>query len=989
MLAPMFNKRFFPHLILLPLILSGLAASAAAAGPPCRPCAGVHVASPEAALGPLVEDFRLEDEQRLYVSWSVTLDGSADAAAMESVLSHGGTPWIIAHFQSPAPILEHTTELEAELRDLARLASAASDRAHFQIDWTPPGEIDAKDYAYLFKRAAVTVTGGRNDARVLVGPLPADAAWLRRFYGEDVAAYVDGIALVPSGKAELAAAVAAILDLDPGKGIVLDSLPWPEAASETLARAAEASAEGVAVTFFDRPQPSAEDLRPLKVLAREFQGDLSLDPSTVPSGAKNAWTFVRGDDLSLRVIAETGGQAAELKFDDPQLKSPREISLDSGEEEMVFGQRRSSSGIVVPVEGTQAVSLVRLDRMTAAEIEGLEGLEERVDVEDTRQVPVEEILRQLQAFEDDQARKLTTYTARNTLHLRFLIGSGAGTVEASYEGPFFFRRGEGFDWVWETFYVDGVKWKGKKIPEIPLIQPEKAASLPLEIHFTKDYSYRLRGTATIEGRDCWVVDFEPVAVVAGSGLYQGTVWIDRQVYARVKTRAIQLGLEGDVISNEESVFFTPVDENGQPAPWAKTSFVLPTRIVGQQLLSVLNATVPVEKESQLTSIHINPESFDREREAAWASESTMVRDTDKGLRYLVPDKEGKREVKEELDTTRLFIAGGVFYDESVDYPIPLAGVNYLALDWRGSGKQLNFLFAGPLLTLNLAEPRLFDSRWDAGINAFGFFINRGDQLYRDGREIITEEVESKTGSVSVFLGHPLGSFTKLDFTYTARYDKYSDASDTDEAFVLPSDTLTHVFRTELSYNRSGWRFKLDGSFHSRSDWEPWGIPDLETGGFSPSQLQAFDAAKDYVRWQATFAKSFWLKRFMKLSVELEHLDGQDLDRFSRYDFGIFGDSSVAGYPSGLVRADKADGVHLDYGLNLGNVIRVQLEGDAVWATNEETGLDNELLGGVGLEGSLALPWQMLVNFQIGQAVAGPGDGIAARIVFLKLFPQKK
>ncbi len=983
----MFSKRFFLYLASLSTIFSGLAGSAAAAGPPCRPCAGVQVAFPEAAHAPLVEDFRLEGEERLYVAWPVSLDGSADAAAMDAVLRRGGTPWVLARFATPAPVLEHTSELEAELRDLARLARDASDRAHFQIEWTgqtdAKGQSDAKDYAFLFKRAAVTVTGGRSDARVLVGPLPADAEWLRRFYGEEVAAYVDGVALAPAGEEALAAAVATIRELDPGKGVVLDRLPWPEDATETLARAAEASAAGIAVTFFERAQPSAEDLRPLKVLAREFQGDLSLDPATVPSGAEKAWTFVHGKDLSLRVIAETEG-AAELYFDDPQLKSPRTIDLQNGEESMVFGQRRTASGIVVPVEGTAAVSLVRLERMTAAE---LEGLEERVTVEDTRQMPVEEILRRLQAFEDDQARKLTHYIARNTLHLRFLIGTGAGSVEAAYEGPLFFRRGEGFDWVWETFYVDGVKWKGKRIPEIPLIQPEKAASLPLEIHFTKEYRYRLRGTATVTGRECWVVDFEPVEVAPGSGLYQGTVWIDRLVYARVKTRAIQLGLEGEVISNEESVFFTPMDENGQPAPWEQTSYVLPTRIVGQQLLSVLNATVPVETESQLTSIRINPESFEREREAAWASESTMVRDTEKGLRYLVPDEEGGRVVKEGLDTNRLFVVGGVFYDESLDSPIPLAGVNYLALDWRGSGKQLNFFFAGPLLTLNVAEPRLFDSRWDAGVNAFGFFIDRGDQLYRGGEEVVAEEVESKTGSVSVFLGRPLGNFTKLDFTYAARYDKYGTADDTAEAFLLPSDTLTYTFRTELAYNRSGYRFKLQGSFHSRSDWEPWGIPELE-GGFSDRQLQAFEDQKDYVRWQVTFAKTFWLKRFMKMSVELEHLNGEDLDRFSRYDFGIFGDSSVGGYPSGLVRAEKADGIHLDYGLNVGNVIRVELEGDAVWATNEETGLDRELLAGIGLEGSLALPWQMLVNFEIGQAVAGPADSVAARIVFLKLFPQR-
>ena len=60
------------------------------------------------------------------------------------------------------------------------------------------------------------------------------------------------------------------------------------------------------------------------------------------------------------------------------------------------------------------------------------------------------------------------------------------------------------------------------------------------------------------------------------------------------------------------------------------------------------------------------------------------------------------------------------------------------------------------------------------------------------------------------------------------------------------------------------------------------------------------------------------------------------------------------------------------------------------ATALDTGLDNELLAGVGLEGSLPLPWQLLTNFEIGYAVAGPGEGsVAARIVFLKLFPKKQ
>ncbi len=930
---------------------------------------------PATILESLAAEPALEGETRLYVAWPTELDGSADAGAFEAVRKVGGTPWAIARFLTPAPVTENLEQLEAELQELARLARGSGERAHFQIAWADASAKPA-DYAFLLKRAAVAVTGSRSDARVLAGPLAPDVAGLRALYAEEIAAYADGVALEPASQDALTAAIAAVRELDPGKPIVLDALAWPEESERTLAQAAEYAVAGFGVTLFELQDPSS-DLRPLKLLAREFQGDLSHDPGTVPAGAERAWTFVRGEDLGLRVIAETPAGAEQLRlfFDDPQLRSPSTVDLASGEEGSIFGQHRTTRGLVLPIDEPGPVVMLRLARMTAAE---LEGLEERLEVADERQMPVEEILRRLQAFEDDQARRLTHYQARNILHLRFQ--SGPAAIDAAYEGAFFFRRGEGFDWVWEKFYLDGVKWRSKRIPQIPLIQPEKAAVLPLTINFTKEYSYRLRGTDTVEGRDCWVIDFKPLAAAPGRGLHQGTVWVDREIYARVRTKAIQLGLEGDVISNEETITFSPLDASGQPAPWSRDSFYLPLRVVGQQLLSVLNATLPVETETKLSEVRINPDDFDVKRQEAYDSELTMVRDTDQGMKYLKKGDDGERVVEQEPDTSRYFVAAGVFWDESTDFPIPLAGINYLDLDWKGRGDQLNVFFAGPLLTVNYAEPRLFGSRWDAGFNVFGLLIPTGDELFRDGREVPEEEIESLNGSVAVFLGRPLGNFAKLDFTYRASFSKFDTADDTSPEFVLPQDTLTHTLQAELQYKRGGYQFELQGSYSNRSDWDFWGLPGNTEFSFDQSK---------YVRWQASFAKTWFFSKFRTLSIGLEHLDGSDLDRFSRYDFGIFGDSSVGGYQSGLVRADRADGIHLETGVNIANALRFEIEADAVWATNEETGLDNELLAGIGIGGSLALPWDMLTNFEIGYALDGPGEGdIAARIVFLKLFPEK-
>lgn len=967
---------------------------------PCRPCAGLRLypapppaesqATPVALATPadiattLKASGGLEAGSPLFVAWEIPLSGDtpADSGLPATVRDSGTTPWVSLVFRTSAPVAQNSAPLQAELRAAADFAAKVPAGTWFQIVWRPEsGEFSPVEYAFLLKRAAVAVTGARADAKVATGPLPADAAGLKAFYGEEVAAYVEAVALQPAGAEALTAAIAAVQDLDPGRAVVLDALPLPEPQAdpaEVLAIAARNAVLGIDLTLFRAPGLETARLipvlAPFALLARELKGDLSYDPGSVPTGTEGAWTFVRGEDLSLRVIvlAPRNAEAVTLRFNDPQLRRP--VRFPIGGQRVLPPSGRVEGGALeleIPLPGRVAV--LGLDRPTAAE---LQGVEEKVTVSGQRDVPVEEILRRLQAFEDAQARKLEHYSALNTTSLRFQPTAGTQAVEATLEGPFFFDPETGADWAWQTLYVNGVKWRNKTLPEIPLIQPEKAAALPLEIHFSKQYRYRLRGSDQVDGRDAWVVDFAPAGTDAGGKLYQGSVWVDKQIYARLRTRAVQIGLEGEVLSNEETLYYTPIDATGNPAPWSPQSYVLPLRLVAQQILSVVNAATVVERETRLTNVKVNGPGFEEARKEIADSEVTMVRDTEKGLRYLVKNDQGERVVKEGFDTGKLFAAGGVFYDDALDYPLPLAGINYFNFDFKGTGKQLNVFFAGALLVADVAEPRLFGSRFDAGVDLFALAVPTTDTLYRDNREVNEEDVEQRVGSVGFKLGHPLGNFVKLNAEYEILPLSYGKADDTADEFVLPTDNLLHAFELSASYARSGFRLSAAGSYNRRSKWELWGLPG--NPDFSEEK-------QDFLRWEARASKNWYLPSFQKVGLEVDYSSGSDLDRFSKYQFGFFGGTRVHGYQSGRVRATEVWAGHASYGFEIGQAFRLEAIGDAALATDEDTGLDRELLAGVGVQGTFIGPWQTVVNLDVGVPVAGPDDGFVLYVVFLKLF----
>ena len=51
-----------------------------------------------------------------------------------------------------------------------------------------------------------------------------------------------------------------------------------------------------------------------------------------------------------------------------------------------------------------------------------------------------------------------------------------------------------------------------------MLQAEKVLSLPLDLRLTNDYRYALEGVADVNGRECFVLRFDPVPVARAGGM---------------------------------------------------------------------------------------------------------------------------------------------------------------------------------------------------------------------------------------------------------------------------------------------------------------------------------------------------------------------------------------------------------------------------------------------------------------------------------------
>jgi hypothetical protein len=862
-------------------------------------------------------------------------DSAAEIDRRLSPFDPGRSVWLVV----PAP---STIDGVAAFRELVG-AVVERHRAvvvlEIELDRQP---IDVARFAV--QAVAVDVRAGRGRVRVGIGGTAlADPDRAAAIYNAELAPYVD-LVLLPERSEVLARArgvdpqvALAVASSADGRDPVTQLLN--DLGSEIAARVWQAA---------DLPAPVLRRFQPLAPLLTHAVSALD------DAGADIRIMSADGDRTGAvphRLLLDNETLARYFWYVAPVAATPLELELTLSIEgspmaiNLLSGQRLPTPGY----EHDRTTSRVRVSLpqeraapvLLAFDEEGV-SINDRSAVTAERALLVGEIIARHQQQQRTQDGVLRNYIAHARMEQHFRPSVADPGYDVVTENTYYVAE-DGIEWDEQSFSVNGSKW-GADRPPFPLLQPEKVLALPLQLRFDEGYRYRLVGIERIGEVECYAVRFEPVR--DDRSLYRGTVWIDRRTFARVRVQAVQNGLTAPVVSNEEIQTFSTIVDSGAPP------VVLFSELSARQILLVAGRNLLVEKRVIFSDFEINREDFELRRATARRSDRVMYRETEQGLRHFVKDGD-QRVVSEQQALGVRALAMGVTLDPSYAFPLPILGINYIDFQFRRPDTQLAILFAGVLAAGNVQRSRLIGPI-DASVDFFGIAVPSTDRLFGATGDDPTTRLLTWPLTTGLNLGWQATPYQRATLQYQFRFDGYVRDRTTRETFDPPSSTTTNGIGGAWEYRRAGYSLVTNGALYRRSGWQPWGDGE--------------ETPPSYVKYSVNLSRDFYFGPFQKLHFNGAWFSGRDLDRFGKYQFGMFDDTRIHGVPNGGVRYGELAMARGSYSVNIFEQYRVDLFLEHAWGRDDAGRGNWERLPGFGVALNLRAPWNTILRADFGQSV---------------------
>jgi hypothetical protein len=577
-----------------------------------------------------------------------------------------------------------------------------------------------------------------------------------------------------------------------------------------------------------------------------------------------------------------------------------------------------------------------------------------VDVRAARMLSIQEVIARHQAAAARQASRVRTRVSTGTLTLSFEAPGFPAPLTITSEAIIYSERTR-TEIEQRSIRVNGLQFGSGGVPKLPLIEPERVASVPLAIELTDVYSYALAGTEVLNGTACYVVRFDPLGT---RSLFRGKAWIAADSFALVKVAAAQVRLRGPIVSSEQVDEFEHVEED---------VWLLRESRVNQVYEGAAHRT-PIERVLAIDRHEINDPNFIERRAAAYASNHVMLRDTDAGYRYLkrepgpsgVSGPEQWQPVIDEPAERVRTIALGVIVDPNITHPLPFAGVSYVDFNLFGTGTQFNGFFGGTFGQLAFSVPSVRGSRWQIAGRASAIASAFNDRAFIGGLERYEQNIRQRPAHASVWAVRPLTSRVSFRVGYELDYTDYARADSTAPGFVIPVSQVVHGLRVAVEGQRRGWNASAWWAPAIRQNWRPWGPQDNEA--YRPGH-------RDFQRYGASLTRSVIVAPTLVARAEGVWMDGRDLDRFSRYSFGAF-DNRLRGYPGALIRYDRGAVLRGAMAWTAGSRLRFDAFADSAFVHDPGLGDGLRPFTGIGLAVEVPAPFGTLVAAEWGFGVQG-------------------
>ncbi len=239
------------------------------------------------------------------------------------------------------------------------------------------------------------------------------------------------------------------------------------------------------------------------------------------------------------------------------------------------------------------------------------------------------------------------------------------------------------------------------------------------------------------------------------------------------------------------------------------------------------------------------------------------------------------------------------------------------------------LFAGVLAAGNIQRPKFGADTIDASVDFFAIAAPSSDRVYTAQGEAKDErdpDLAADHRRQSRLAGDALH---QGDAAVPAALRRLRPRPTTVESYRLPSSTLTNGIGGAWEYQRGGYSVVLNGTWFARASWRDWG-----SGAGTAASAADAARARTYTKYAATVSRTFQLGAFQKLHLNGAWFGGRDLDRFVKYQFGMFDPTRIHGVPVSGVRFAELAMVRGSYSFNLFDQYRLDLFVDHAWGRDD-------------------------------------------------------